>query len=159
MKSLSVYERKNAMLGILLMSGLITMYDLLTLSSSRSFVFRWFFPIFWLIYSVMLVISIIINKSSPVYYVSTNWVLRVANWGTGVSMIVGYLTAVQGGMNVDYYIKQEFYFTLDICVLIGMYVYGVSKEKVKDCTFGLQNHNTDLQEIIDFVNEDSDKED
>lgn len=158
MKSLNVYERKNAMLGILLMSGLITLYVLLTLGSSRSFVFRWFFPIFWLIYSVMLVISIIINKSSPVYYVSTNWVLRVANWGTGVSMIVGYLTAIQGGMRVEYYIKQEAYFTLDICILMGMYIYGVSKERVKDATFGMQNPGAELKDIIDFVGKDDEED-
>lgn len=158
MKTLNVYERKNALLGILLMFGLITLYVLLTLGSSRSFVFRWFFPIFWSIYSIMLIVSIIINKSSPVYYVSTNWVLRIANWIAGLSMIIGYLTAIQGGMRVEYYIKQEEYFTLDICILIGMYIYGVSNERVKDSTMCIQNSGTKMEDIMDLV-EENDKED
>lgn len=158
MKSLSIYERKNAMLGVLLMSGLICLYVLLTIGSSRTFVFRWFFPIFWLIYSIMLVVSILVNRSSPVYYVSTNWVLRVANWGTGLSMIVGYLTSVQGGMRIEYYIRQETCFTLDICILISMYVYGVSKERVKDSSFGMNGTKEDIKDILDFIKSDDKEE-
>lgn len=158
MKSLSIYERKNAMLGVLLMSGLICLYVLLTIGSSRTFVFRWFFPIFWLIYSIMLIVSILVNRSSPVYYVSTNWVLRVANWGTGLSMIIGYLTSVQGGMRIEYYIRQETCFTLDICILIGMYVYGVSKERVKDASFGMNGTKEDIKDILDFIKSDDKEE-
>ena len=165
MRHFSPYEKKQILLGILLMSGLITLYNLLTLDSSNTFVFRWFFPIFWGIFSLMVIGSLIGYRGVAVGFSSNAWIFRAANFLSVLTMLVGYFISVRKEVGYSFIRLRETYFTAAICILIFMYVYGAFKEKA--CDIGIYGDLDDLKynsldDMIDLMkssSEDSRKED
>lgn len=158
MRHFSQYEKKQILLGILLMSGLITLYDLLTLNSTNTFVFRWFFPIFWCIFSLMVVGSIIGYKEKAFGFSSNAWIFKAANFLTILTMLVGYFISVRKQVGYAFIRLRETYFTVAICSLLFMYVYGAFREKANDMYMGSNIDYNSLDDMIDLMSSEDRKE-
>lgn len=135
MKNLTYYEKKNAALGLILMSALITLYIFFTADFQPAEIFRVMFPVVWGVYSILLILSLIIQKRQTVVFVSNDWVLRAANFLCVIGLIVGYSFYVYPCKKI--YLQQTS-LTVYVIFLMFLYIWSVFKEKSR-CKLGYEN--------------------
>lgn len=153
MKNLTYYEKKNAVLGVILMSALITLYMFFTEEFQPARIFRTMFPVVWAVFSVLLVISIATQKKYSFVFFNNDWILRMANVLCIVGLIVGYTFYVYPVPRVD---LQQSALTIYVILLMFLYFWSVFREKEPKGYMGMGwNHNSNkkFNSVKDLLND------
>lgn len=154
MKNLTYYEKKNAMFGVILMSALITLYTFFTENFAPARIFRVMFPVVWGVYTVILVISLFMQKRPTVVFVSNDWVLRAANFLCVLGLVVGYTFYVYPVPRVN---LQQTSFTIYIIFLMFLYIWSVFHEKSRNRlgyeSMGMYGSASSFSDLDDLLNE------
>lgn len=147
MKNLTYYEKKNSVLGIILMSVLIVLYSFFTRNFPPAEIFRWMFPIVWGIYSLILLVSVMGQRSSVVVFVSNDWILRAANFLCVMGILVGYVFYVYPVPRVD---LQQSAMTAYVVLLMFLYMWSVFHEKNRR-PMGMYNGRVGMDDLYEHV--------
>ena len=131
-KELNVFARRKVLIGIILMCGLISMYEYFTVGFNFIGVFRVFIPVFWGAFTVvsffcMATIKAFDSSKYPIPSFSdskNNLIVFLCNVCSIVMMIYIYDTFNVTGMSVEYWSGRAIFVTCIICVLMFMYMVG-----------------------------------
>lgn len=137
-EGVSVFARKRLLIGIILMCGLLSVYEYYTVGFVNIGVFRVFLPVFWVAFSIVVMFAMGTNPEKVVdrYYQRKNrLIVSICNTVTLVMIGYVYFTFNKTGMDVDYWSSKSVYTTLIICILVLFYMIGA----FKDFKVGLNN--------------------
>lgn len=137
-EGVSVFARKRLLIGIILMCGLLSVYEYYTVGFVNIGVFRVFLPVFWVAFSIVVMFAMGTNPEKVVdrYYQRKNrLIVSICNTVTLVTIVYVYFTFNKTGMDVDYWSSKSVYTTLIICILVLFYMIGA----FKDFKVGLNN--------------------
>ena len=137
-EGVSVFARKRLLIGIILMCGLLSVYEYYTVGFVNIGVFRVFLPVFWVAFSIVVMFAMGTNPEKVVdrYYQRKNrLIVSICNTVTLVMIGYVYFTFSKTGMDVDYWSSKSVYTTLIICILVLFYMIGA----FKDFKVGLNN--------------------
>ena len=156
MKRLTNFERKHLLLGLLLMCSSIIFYVICTWDVKSTDVFKIFFPVFWGVYSVVLVSYILLSgwlmcrttddnleDSDEIIEkeVLKHKFLFMINILTTITMVAGYISSTFKDVSVQYSTYQPLVWTLAICIEIVMYVIYLFKEDIPNKSVSDSNEN------------------
>lgn len=131
-KELNVFARRKVLIGIILMCGLISMYEYFTVGFNFIGVFRVFIPVFWGAFTVvsffcMATIKVCDSSRYPIPPFNdskNNLIVFLCNVCSIVMMIYIYDTFNVTGMSVEYWSGRAIFVTCIICILMFMYMIG-----------------------------------
>ena len=130
-EGVTVCARKRLLIGIILMCGLLAVYEYFTVGFVNIGVFRVFLPVFWAAFSIVAMFAMGTNPEKTVdrYYQRKNrLIISICNLVTLVMMGYVYFTFNKTGMDVDYWSSRSVYTTLIICLLVLFYMFGAFKD-------------------------------
>lgn len=130
-EGVTVCARKRLLIGIILMCGLLAVYEYFTVGFVNIGVFRVFLPVFWAAFSIVAMFAMGTNPEKTVdrYYQRKNrLIISICNLVTLVMMGYVYFTFNKTDMDVDYWSSRSVYTTLIICLLVLFYMFGAFKD-------------------------------
>lgn len=154
MKNLTYYEKKNAVLGVILMTAMITLYQFFSEGFYPAGIFRVMFPAVWLAYTVMLIVTMVLQRRSVVVFSSNDWVLRAANLLCVVGLVVGYTFYVYP-VSISSIELQQSALTMYIIFLMFLYIWAVFREKSpRRMGFGVQESMMGMSDLFNSLEDE-----